>query len=404
MKLTSPIFFALILIFFSASIFAVSEDIKENTHNADFFFEPGNIFNADINTKAGYIDNFLFSESNKESTSFFNIAPTVFIQTEAERNLFQLYGKISYYSFNDFSDDNHNDTTIIGKYHYKFSQNQRLAFTGSFKDTFEYRGTGISQGDANALTEGDEMQNTFVNAGYYYGQEESVARLSILLGARNSEYTTRRDKTQIFDYEGQYLKGSFDYYLSGKSYFRSEFAYEQVSFDNNPIIDRDVYSALIGYKWESSIISHVDILLGFETLAFDASDREKDDKFVWKVDVNWSPVEYVNVLFNSTRTFQENNQNGSEYKVVDEYKLNIGHQFTDFVTASISLAIKNQDVIFVDSIREEDYQYAGLLLRYIRNERLNFYLEYNFTGLDSTKEIDNFDRNMISAGLTFKFD
>ncbi len=386
----------------ATNVFAETRNIRVDSHNSQFEILPGNLLLTNIRSSAGYIDNFLYSEHRKQQTSFLSVTPSVFFQTELGHNLLQLRARSSHFKFNEFSNDDHNTFSVTSKYHYKFDQTKRLAISGHLARHYEYRGTGFSKGRAGSFTEGNDLEVNFINVGYFYGADDSVARAWGLVGQRNYQYLTNRPESNIFDYQGNYLRAGVDYLFSGKSYLTGELAYESLDYQYSPEQTKELYSLLAGAKWQLSVMSKFELLVGIEQAKLD--DELFDDKRIlkWRVDYAWHPLEYSKLLFSSSRSFDESTQIGSQYKIVDRYKVNVQHDFSDFFLAVAEFGVKRQKVNFTGLMEKENYLYTGLGLHYKRNHRLTFNMKYDFSGLDSTKVDQSFDRNSISVGVTFK--
>ena len=69
----------------SHDLLSQETNVSVDSYNADFSFTPGNIFVARLKSTSGYVDNFLYSDSDKMSTSFIEVEPSLFIQTQMAR-------------------------------------------------------------------------------------------------------------------------------------------------------------------------------------------------------------------------------------------------------------------------------------------------------------------------------
>lgn len=390
------------ILLFSQCLFSQETDVSVNSYNADFSFTPGNIFVGRLKSTLGYVDNFLYSDSNNMSTSFLEIEPSLFIQTQMDRNLFQLLGRTVQYSFTEFSDDNHGDYDLTAKYHFKPSINQRFSATARYQHVYEQRGTGLTQGTGSSISQGDEKDKNFYNIGYYYGHKDSVARVWLLVGRRNFEYTTRREVTKVFDYTGDYLEAGADYLYSGKSYFTGKINYENLNYHFNPVDSRIEKAVLFGFKWFSSVISKSEFLFGLSELEFYEGDAVNKDTFKWEVDLIWNPSEFVEFEFTTARSFEEASQINSDYKVVDNYTLSLKYDFNHYLDFYADLSRNNQEVVFSNKVNIEDYNWLSIKTRYQANGWLYLYINYEFRQLQSSFVSDNFDRNNYSIGVEIK--
>jgi len=223
-------FFTLIILLLNfPQVNAASVD----SYNGQFRYVEGNIIEGEVQSKFGVVDNFFSSNENPQTTNFFAVTPSIFLQAQLNENLLQISAKSEYVKFSDFSQDDHNDISLLSKYHLKLAQSQKLFVTGAYKESYEYRGQGLSLGDGEALDEGDNKEQYFINAGYLYGHEKSIARAKVLIGHRSFAYQTRKEQTRKLSYIGDYIQGGFDYLISGKSYLTSKLQYENIDYSEN---------------------------------------------------------------------------------------------------------------------------------------------------------------------------
>lgn len=360
----------------------------------------GNQFKLSLASEVGSINNFLYHSNNEQSTSFVKLSPSFFLQTEFERQLFNIEMSSSHYKFQDFSQDDHSDLSLGANYQYKLSDNKAWFAKGSLRESYEYRGTGVSLGDANQLSVGDERQGYDFRGGYLYGNADSVAKLKIALGLSDNGIKTRRQKTRFLDSQSQFALISFDYLLSGASYLTADVHYQSVSAKFNPSQDKNSYTGLVGFKWQSSDITQLEALVGYQTVNFKEATFDNDSAFKWRVNLLWSPLESTRVILGTERDFQEANRLSNSYRVVDSYKVNLVNDFTEFFQSSINISYQDEAVIFIGSQQKEAYLATDIKLNYQRNDWLSVYFQYTYQDLNSDRKTLSYQRNEISLGFS----
>lgn len=391
-----------LLFLFSLNLYSKETKVSVDSYNAAFTFTPGNILVGRLKTTLGYVDNFLYSDLDQLSTSTLEVEPSIFIQTQMDRNLLQLLASTTIYKFSEFSEDDHENYDLTAKYHFKPTVNQRFSITAHYEQLYEERGTGLSQGEGDSITRGDEKKINFYNLGYYFGHENSVARIWLLAGRRSFEYTTRQELTKGLDHSGDYIEVGADYLYSGKSYFTGKIDYEKLSYKFNPNNSRIETAALFGFKWYSSVLLKSEFLFGLSELEFYESNVENKDTFRWDVDLIWQPTELYNVEFTSSRSIEDASQFSSEYKIVDNYTLAIEYNFTDNVDIVFDMARKNQQVLLNNEVNNENYNLLSMRTVYQVNKSLLVFVNYEYKQLQSTYSSDDFNRNNVSIGLNIK--
>ena len=116
----------------------------------------GNMLTASLLTEVGTDDNFLNTNSNKQSTVYYTLKPNFFVQTQFGRNALKLNALSSHVRYSKFSQDNHSDMNLLSSYRFKFADNKTLIMKAERNDVYESRGTGLTLGAADTLSTGDK--------------------------------------------------------------------------------------------------------------------------------------------------------------------------------------------------------------------------------------------------------
>jgi hypothetical protein len=367
--------------------------------NDEFNTESGNYFYLSLNAEVGKIENFLFADKNEQDTAYLDLSPTLNLQTQFQRQLFNLDFESKHRKFQNFSKDDYTDYTLSPRYQYKLSDNKALYINTSLSNLYEMRGTGLTLGNGTALSKGDELERSTISGGYLFGSKDSVAKFKVNAGHYTSKYQTRRDTTYRLDQQMNFVDLSFDYLLSGESYLATNIGVDKINFKYNPLLDKEKYIALVGVKWQTTEISQVALLLGYQQIKFNESSFANDDGFKWRFDFNWHPIYSTRVAFKTERDFEEANRLSDSYRVVDYYNIKITSRFTDFFEAVAVIGSNREEIIYQNSKEVENYLFSNFQLNYQRNEWLSFYVKYDFYDLDSSDIQLNYQRNSISLGF-----
>jgi len=365
----------------------------------DFALESGNKFTSKLSSEYGKISNFLAKKDDEESTNYIKIEPSIFIQTQLSRHLLQLKTNLSHYQFSDFKEDNHNNFLFNPKYFFKLDNNKTLFANVNWHEEYEYRGTGLSLGDAKSLTTGDDKETFAANIGYLYGQVDSVAKLKLSLGQENFRYKTRRALSQVLDRTDNKAVVSFDYLLSGKTYFATDFSYTQSDFQHNTQLNKNVYALLAGMKWQSTAITQLQALVGYQELTFEDQSRVSDHGVKWRIDVNWQPTRFMKMNINTQRNYETANRIADSYRVVDSSSVTISNQFTDFFQTSATIGFKQEEIVYLNKADKEDYLYSEIKFNYQRSDWLTVFIGFTFNKLESSDSRLNYQGNSLSLGF-----
>jgi hypothetical protein len=366
----------------------------------DFTIESGNKLTSKLLSEYGKISNFLSQSVNEQSTSYLKIEPSVFIQTQLSRHLLQLDANIIHYKFTDFEGDDHSNLKLNPKYFFKLDSNKVLFAEIKYHEEYEYRGTGLSLGEAQSLTTGDEKKTVSTNIGYLYGQVDSVAKLKFLLSKENFRYKTRRSQSQLLDREDVATTVNFDYLLSGKTYFAVNLTYKRSDFQYNEQLNKDEYAALVGVKWQSTAITQLQALVGYQELSFADKTLQNDNILKWRIDMDWQPTTFINMKLNTQRDFATANRLVDSYRVIDSINLKISNQFTDYFQVSTAIGYRQEKIVYTVQTDKEDYLYSEMKLNYQRNEWLTIFASFTFRELDASESELNYQGNSLSLGFS----
>lgn len=352
-----------------------------------------------VKADTGYIDNFLSSGVDEKGTGVFVLSPQIDFRSEGQQSLLEIDANVEHVSYNQFSDDNHIDYKFSPTYQYKFSRNKALFLTGDYNHSYELRGTGISIGDAENLSSGDEKATYHARVGFKYGSEHSSARWTIDSGITKSEYTTRRAATKIVDNQIFSIKSGFDYLLSGKTYLAFELQHNDISFENNEVLDSTKKTALAGVKWATTEISELQFLLGYQKVSFSEKTFSDDSTFKWRIDYIWKPTENSEFHFLSERSFEETNRLQNSYNVSDRHHISAILRLSEYFHFNLNAGVVNQEINFQSSRESEDIFTGSIVFSYLSSERLRFNFSYELNDLSATNSIIDYQRNGILLGV-----
>lgn len=395
----------LFIAFFGYSIFSFSATVSSSrdTLNGEFSFTEGNFLLTEISTDFGQIDNFLRSHNAPQETNFFELSPELFMQIEGSGSLFQIQAKAGYFTYDEFSKDNHYDFSVLSKYHLSFAQSHKVFVTGFIEDNYEFRGTGLSLGEQNALEEGDTKRNEFLNMGYLYGHQASLARAKLLVGYRDFSYLTRKNITNEQAYSANYLQGNFDYFITGKTYFSTKVQYEDFNYSLNQNLERKQYVALVGVKWQSTELTKLLALVGYENTVFANDTFGEKKRFAWQVNMLWNPIERIRFKFSSGSEVKDSFKVGESLSFVKYHGMELIYGFNQQLLLSISGKVVNGEVVDIDSEINEDHFESTTRIQYQWRDWLSAYAQYRFDSFDSTVVTNNYDLQVISLGVVVTF-
>jgi hypothetical protein len=262
------------------------------------------------------------------------------------------------------------------------------------------RGTGLSLGVAETLSEGDKKENIGAGIGYEYGTFESQGKLNFEVTFHENALTTRRANTSRLDTEILNVKSSFDYLLSGKTFLAFDIDYKVTEHPNDPIINRDSIAGLVGIKWYTTVISELNFLVGYQQLKFEDSRLSDDHAFKWRFDYIWRPSDFTQVHIMSNRNFDESYRLVSSYRLAQTHQIDFEHAFSKHFNVLASIGINNEKFISPLNTQKEDYLFSTLTFDYRHSDRLSFQLNYHYKSLEVSA--NNIDYLHNKLGLSVK--
>ncbi|WP_448569565.1 outer membrane beta-barrel protein [Thalassotalea ganghwensis] len=380
--------------------FAFALSAAFSCHGSDpFNVKEGNELTLGVRAEYGVDDNLLYSDENKLQESFLKVVPTANIQTQFEQHLIQLNASTEHVRYQDDSDNNHSNVSVEPSYQYRFSAKQGIYVQGKYNDMFQARGTGLTLGEPLSVEVGDNKVSSGIESGYFYGQKSSTAKLKVAFGYEQERYQTRRYLTRVFDSESTFINPSFDYLVGGGSYFASDITLERIEFKNNPLQNRDKYVGLMGFKWQSTNITDVAILVGYQEIQFKDSILANDSAFKWRINVNWNPLEDVKLRLSSERDFALASRLQDSYRLVDNHRLALSKKWNDYVNLLAELSFSQEEIIASTFNEKEDYLGAIIEVQYLRNHWLSFYLRYQLEILAASGERYDYHKNSLLLGI-----
>ena len=389
--------YILLLSFATNAALAQSDDLLYSSSSKTIVGGSG--LKVTVDSKASYIDNYLYSDEIRESTALISIAPKAQLQIEKQRHLFKLVADAAYTKVDKFSEDNHLDYSMTFDYYYKITTKSTLAFDASVDKGYIYRGTNYSIGNGELLDKGDDKLSYSSSLKFDYGSADSVMRLNSSVWIKNSEFTSKREITNKYDVSKINADVGFDYMISGKAYLSSEVIYVDSTFTNDLLRDNKTISALLGFKWETSPITKIAILGGYQKLDFTESAISDRESNKWKVNINWSPLEYTNLAFLSGRSFEDANRAGELFKEVDENSISANHSFSYRLTVAAKFGVTKIKSHSAFKIANEEYSFGTLGFKYQWIRIVDFFGSYGYKGLESNLIGLGYDRNQLELGV-----
>jgi hypothetical protein len=351
---------------------------------------------------AGYkYDNNIFSEaSNASGSGIFTIAPAVKFLLDDGINNYQLDVGAESGTFLDSSDDNYVSGSLGFTAHIEPSSQSRFDLALEANNESEPRGTGLTEGLGDSIDEPLLYNDQLAELTYEYGSLASSGRIAVMGRYYNKNYTNFTDITQFRSYNQSTLGSTFFYTSNASTDAFFEIKVGVIKYDAINLVSRDsdVYTALVGIKWEATALTSGSFKIGQEQKKFSDSSRENFKGISWEGNVNWKPLTYTTVTLETSRSAKEPDLQG-DYIGESSYGVNWEHEWNEKITSTLNFSYIREDYTGFERLDKSNNLYVDVNYEFKRWVDVLLYIAY--TDQNSTSDNIVYDKTVV--GLDFVF-
>jgi hypothetical protein len=377
---------------FSGSVIAVEPE--------PYITDSGIVISPILN--AGYkYDNNIFSEaSNASGSGIFTIAPAVKFLLDDGINNYQLDVGAESGTFLDSSDDNYVSGSLGFTAHIEPSSQSRFDLALEANNESEPRGTGLTEGLGDSIDEPLLYNDQLAELTYEYGSLASSGRIAVMGRYYNKNYTNFTDITQFRSYNQSTLGSTFFYTSNASTDAFFEIKVGVIKYDAINLVSRDsdVYTALVGIKWEATALTSGSFKIGQEQKKFSDSSRENFKGISWEGNVNWKPLTYTTVTLETSRSAKEPDLQG-DYIGESSYGVNWEHEWNEKITSTLNFSYIREDYTGFERLDKSNNLYVDVNYEFKRWVDVLLYIAY--TDQNSTSDNIVYDKTVV--GLDFVF-
>jgi len=384
--------FGAIVIAFSTSVVAVSSEA--------YVTDSGVMITPIINTGYKY-DNNIFSQKNDtKGSGIFTLAPKANFLLDDGINNYQLDMGVESGTFLNSSDDNYLTGNLGFKGHIEPSSRSRFDINLDANKEVEPRGTGITEGLGDVVDEPLSYNEQMAKLSYEYGSLASSGRIAIMGRYYNKNYTNFTDITRYRSFNESTLGSTFFYTTNASTDAFFEIKGGPIKYDASADISRDSdeFSALLGLKWEATALTSGSFKIGQEQKNFVDSRREDFKGVSWEGNVDWQPLTYTTLSFETSRSAKNPDVQG-DYISESIYGVNWEHDWNEKITSNVNYNYTNEDYSGFERLDKTNDFYVDVIYGFKRWVDVSVYIEY--TDKDSTNENIIYDKNLIGLDFTF---
>ena len=285
--------------------------------------------------KTGYkYDNNIFSQaSDTTGSGIFTVAPAAKFLLDDGINNFQIDVGIESGTFLDSSDDNYLTGNLHFNSHLEPSSRSRFDIRLEANKDVEARGTGLTEGTGDTEAEPLLYNNQLAKLTYEYGSLASSGRIAVMGSYYNKNYTNLTERTEVAEfrsYDKPTLGATFFYTTNASTDAFFEIKASAINYDKDEAISRDsdVFSALVGIKWEATALTSGSFKIGQEQKKFSDSAREDFKGISWEGNIDWSPLSYSTLTLETSQAAKDPDLEG-DYITESVYGVNWAHEWNE---------------------------------------------------------------------------
>ncbi|WP_019026664.1 outer membrane beta-barrel protein [Colwellia piezophila] len=349
-----------------------------------------------------YDDNIFSSATDEKSSAIVNVDPAINFSLNDGINQYSLDIGINSGTYLSSSDDNYIDGNVAFTSHLEPSSKHRFDITLMANKVTEPRGTGLAEGLGDDVSEPLEYVDQTVALTYEFGALSTAARIAFDAKYYNKSYNNFTTVTQFNDFDSVKLGSTFFYNTHASTDLfvevsRDAIRYQHVAVDTTSKSSDD-YRALVGVKWEATALTSGTAKLGYQEKDFTESGRENFSGLSWQAGVQWQPLTYSTISFDTARAARDTDSVG-DYIDATSFSLAWMHDWNQDLSSNVSASFTNEDYSGV--IRTDDITTFSASVNYVFTRWLEASAYVELSSKDSTVEDLTFDKSMI--GLNFIF-
>jgi hypothetical protein len=353
-----------------------------------------------INAGYKYDDNVFIQASDTTGSGIYTLAPAVVFLLDDGINNFQVDVGIESGTFTDSADDNYISGNLHFKSHLEPSSRSRFDVRLEANKEVEPRGTGITEGLGDIVDEPLLYNDQVAKLTYEYGSLASSGRIAVMGRYYNKNYTNFTDITQFRSFNESTLGSTFFYTTNASTDAFFEIKGRIIRYDVDQAIlrDSDIFTALVGIKWEATTLTSGSFKIGQERKIFSDSAREDFKGISWEAKVDWKPLTYTTVTFETSREAKDPDVQG-DYISESIYGVNWEHKWNEKITSTLKFSYIREDYTGFERLDKSNNLYVDVNYKFKR--WADFSLYFVNINQDSTNVNIVYDKNIVGLNFTF---
>ncbi len=346
-------------------------------------------------------------DAQRKADTIWYLRPSVRLEAKKGANVYDVTYRGEYGRYDSQNTDNFENHDLSAGANLNFDARNKLRLGLQYQDRVDPRGTL----NLAATPTPNHYRQTGATGLYTYGVEDAQGKLELNGGYSDKRYVNNRDLgTAALDHNETNYGGTFLWRVMPKTY--ATFNLSQSIFDykeSTVTLDSTNTSALVGLRWEATAATSGRFSVGNLKKKFDDAGqnagRSNFSGVSWQGGINWKPLRYSSVDFNTVRTANESTGLGN-FTVNETHQVLWTHAWTSRISSNLSGSYSTDDfnnapVAAVGGAdRKDTTKNAGLKINYSVQRWLKFGAEYLYTTRDSNDNNYDYKRNQVMLFLS----
>ena len=365
-------------------------------------FDNGIVITPLLSTGYKYDNNILSESSDTKSSGIFTVVPSVNFFLEDGINNYNIDLAIDSGTYLSSSDDNYLNTNLGFGVHLEPDSQSRFDITGEANWLSEPRGTGISEGAGDAVTEPLTYTEQKFGVVYEYGALSAPARVDFSVDYYNKGYTNFTDVTQYRDYDSMKLASTLYYGTGASTDVLFEISRDEIDYVKTSAVeanrDSNDYRALVGVKWEATALTSGEVKFGYQEKDFVSATRENFTGLSWDATVTWQPLTYSTIDFTTARAARDPNVVG-DYINETLFSASWEHEWNSKLSTKLFSSYTDEDYSGANVTRSDDTTILSASVNYNLLRWLDVSVFADFTDKNSTVTNIFFDKTIVGVNF-----
>ncbi|MEH6589993.1 MAG: outer membrane beta-barrel protein [Halioglobus sp.] len=343
-----------------------------------------------------YVDNLFRTPDDEKSSGVSILKPRVQAWVENGLNTYSLAYTLIDTRYFDSRDDNYTDNQLNLDIYHEFNAKNAANFYAEYFAGHEERGTGLSEGIPELISEPVEFDRATVGGDYTYGSSSSRGRIKLAAKAKEIEYQNFREETIYRDYDQYGYDTTFFWKVASRTDVLAEVRYQDTEYNKvDPLaVDGDLnsneYNYFVGVAWDATAKTSGSVKVGGYERQYDSSARDDNSGFSWDVKASYKPRTYSEFTLSSRRFSEETNGQGDAINS-NRTELAWDHKWSGRSSTDLSLAYLNSD--YAGTEREDDQYEVAAAYNYAMRRWLDLGFGYRYEDRSSSLNFYDYTRN-----------